>query len=510
MLKLFQGGRHHPPAHVNKPLPEPLVDPDEGKTPIGELIIIPIQGRDLPNRERFGKQNPFILFKLGNVSRRTSTDVRGGQRPRWNDDQICISVYASDAKDAKSLFVTCLDEDHQKNELIADCVINLDKVFEHGQHDDWFELRYKGREAGELMLQLTYYAQPSHNDSHVAPGGIDPHVAMNGFSGYPSAGLYPPVNANKHPALPVQQLYPPLQDGGAYPPAAFPNPSLGYPPQRPIQGQSGYPPQQPIQGQSGYPPAQYNTMNRYPPQLDSFNNGYPPQFNNTFHGYPPQEAFYGNYSHNGNNSNNSNNGNNYNNNNNTNNNMYPPVNNFNIGVGGLYPPVQQPLSRPASAPGSVGYPPMGYPFPTAASNNLYPPTQVSGSGYPPPPPSTFSHQNPSMPLPVPALKQESVPQTFASSSYPGTFPGAFPTPQRHPSPPAHSTNSDSNNSSHYGSTLAGHKQSVSTGYPATTLSSPVFPGEYPRPRSTSPPALPPRNQIQPRGLPSYEQAIYGA
>jgi hypothetical protein len=55
---------------------------------VGELVIIPIHGRDLPKRERFGKQDPFILFKLGNVSKRTSTDVRGGQRPRWNDEQV--------------------------------------------------------------------------------------------------------------------------------------------------------------------------------------------------------------------------------------------------------------------------------------------------------------------------------------------------------------------------------------------------------------------------------------
>ncbi|KAF9957238.1 hypothetical protein BGZ72_002019 [Mortierella alpina] len=86
MHRLLNGGR--PAANMNKPLPEPLVDPDEGKTPIGELVIIPIQGKDLPNRERFGKQDPFILFKLGNVSKRSSTDVRGGQRPIWKDDQI--------------------------------------------------------------------------------------------------------------------------------------------------------------------------------------------------------------------------------------------------------------------------------------------------------------------------------------------------------------------------------------------------------------------------------------
>jgi len=51
-------------------------------------VIIPIQGKDLPNRERFGKQDPFILFRLGNVSKRGVTDVRGGQRPVWKDDQV--------------------------------------------------------------------------------------------------------------------------------------------------------------------------------------------------------------------------------------------------------------------------------------------------------------------------------------------------------------------------------------------------------------------------------------
>ena len=44
-------------------------------------------------------------------------------------------MYESDAKDAKSLYVTCLDEDPKKNDLIGDCVINLAKVLEQGEHD---------------------------------------------------------------------------------------------------------------------------------------------------------------------------------------------------------------------------------------------------------------------------------------------------------------------------------------------------------------------------------------
>ncbi|KAF9181336.1 hypothetical protein BGZ49_004856, partial [Haplosporangium sp. Z 27] len=135
MHKLFHGRFGLAPSHVNRPLPEPIIDLDEGKTPIGELIIVPIQGRDLPNREKFGKQDVFVLFKLGNVCRKTSTDVRGGQRPRWNNEQISMLMYQSDAHDATSLYVSCLDEDHQKNDLIGDCVINLAKVLEHGEHD---------------------------------------------------------------------------------------------------------------------------------------------------------------------------------------------------------------------------------------------------------------------------------------------------------------------------------------------------------------------------------------
>ncbi|KAK3809599.1 MAG: hypothetical protein J3R72DRAFT_82038 [Linnemannia gamsii] len=71
---------------------------------------------------------------------------------------INIKMYESDAKDATSLYVTCLDEDHQKNDFIGNCVVNLATVIDYGEHDDWFELTFKGREAGELQLQLTYYS----------------------------------------------------------------------------------------------------------------------------------------------------------------------------------------------------------------------------------------------------------------------------------------------------------------------------------------------------------------
>ncbi|KAF9945553.1 hypothetical protein BGZ70_003742 [Mortierella alpina] len=379
MHRLLNGGR--PAANMNKPLPEPLVDPDEGKTPIGELVIIPIQGKDLPNRERFGKQDPFILFKLGNVSKRSSTDVRGGQRPIWKDDQINIFMYESDAKDAKSLYVTCLDEDPKKNDLIGDCVINLAKVLEQGEHDDWFELSYKGREAGMLMLQLTYYSHDPVVPAQVPmvsaagypygtlPAGAGRPVSPSGQNHYVGhhTPVVPPVNPYGQPAAPANpyaanNAYP------GYPTAAAPgyaDPNLGADPSKRLSF-TGQPPAQP----GGFPAAGYPANQGYPAQVPGQQTGFPPQTG----GFPPQ------------------------------------VNNAFPAPGGGYPPATAVPNTPFPAahplPGSQGGggPPAGYPF---AASNIYPPNtsnsgiNTSGPGFPgQTPPQGFPQGGPGFPGPA--------------------------------------------------------------------------------------------------------------
>ncbi|GJJ78549.1 hypothetical protein EMPS_10908 [Entomortierella parvispora] len=412
MHKLFQGARNHISPPVNKPLPEPLVDPDEGKTAIGELIIIPIQGRDLPNRERFGKQDPFILFKLGNVSKRTMTDIRGGQRPRWKDEQVEILMYDSDAKDATSLFVSCLDEDHQRNELIGDCVINLAKVMEKGEHDDWFELSYKGREAGELMLQLTYYSHdldsPLHKQNRPpnppVPSGtlagrrpihpVNPVVAAVKADAAAAAAAKADSAAARPTTTPATALVPTakLDSGPIYQPPSIPaapadgrnspsgqNQYIGHPapqmaPNHPFGQQlpTGAGPYGTVNGfqsfsppQPTYPPqnAQQHRPDLYPPVgYPPHNPGYPPQqtgYPPQLPGYPPQQS------------------------------GYPPQQSGYPPQQSGYPPQQSgyPPQQSGYPPQQIGYPSQqtGYPpqqmYPPA--NGGYPPQHNSFSGYPP-------------------------------------------------------------------------------------------------------------------------------
>ncbi|KAF9927442.1 hypothetical protein FBU30_003241 [Linnemannia zychae] len=420
MHKLFHGGRNHTPSHVNKPLPEPLVDPDEGKTPIGELVIVPIQGRDLPNRERFGKQDPFILFKLGNVSKRTSTDVRGGQRPRWKDEQINIKLYESDAKDATSLYVTCLDEDHQKNDFIGDCVINLAKDTNNPTHRQNRHPSTPASNGAPARRPVHPTNGPVKVDDHPSASvstATNTNLATVATTTNPSpisnAPMYrPPENVGPSLSVPHNTAggfypYGPSQQGGRISPQgqsgrisphghgvdgrisphghdgrvspsgqngrispSHQNHGGGYPPLYPQYQQNQqihpmpgptalYPPPGP-----GYPPAgfadyplQQNQNTGYPPQ-QSQNTGYPPMQPTMNQGYPPINSPFGQMPT-----------------------GYPPTTFPSTGypprpmghVGGLYPPVQLPLQTTPipTGPSLGGYPPVGYPF--GASPGIYPP-----------------------------------------------------------------------------------------------------------------------------------------
>lgn len=39
--------------------------------------------KNLPNKKKIGKQDPYAVARLAKVAKRTDTDVRGGQVPKW-------------------------------------------------------------------------------------------------------------------------------------------------------------------------------------------------------------------------------------------------------------------------------------------------------------------------------------------------------------------------------------------------------------------------------------------
>ena len=50
---------------------------------IGTLVVIVDRAKNLPNRKTMGKQDPYCAARLGKEAKKTETDKRGGQTPRW-------------------------------------------------------------------------------------------------------------------------------------------------------------------------------------------------------------------------------------------------------------------------------------------------------------------------------------------------------------------------------------------------------------------------------------------
>lgn len=57
---------------------------------IGTLVAVIDRAKNLPNRKTMGKQNPYCAARLGKEAKKTDTDLRGGQTPKWYYDPVSV------------------------------------------------------------------------------------------------------------------------------------------------------------------------------------------------------------------------------------------------------------------------------------------------------------------------------------------------------------------------------------------------------------------------------------
>ncbi|KAL2822165.1 hypothetical protein BDW59DRAFT_149726 [Aspergillus cavernicola] len=122
---------------------------------IGTLVAIVDRAKNLPNRKTMGKQNPYCAARLGKEARKTDTDLRGGQTPRW-DQELRFTVHES--PDYFKLKLSVFNDD-KRTDLIGETWIDLKDLIIHGgsQSDQWHPLQFRGKYAGEIRLEMTYY-----------------------------------------------------------------------------------------------------------------------------------------------------------------------------------------------------------------------------------------------------------------------------------------------------------------------------------------------------------------
>ncbi|AEO63636.1 uncharacterized protein THITE_70813 [Thermothielavioides terrestris NRRL 8126] len=121
---------------------------------IGTLVVVVDRAKNLPNRKTIGKQDPYCAARLGKEAKKTTTDIRGGQTPKWQELRFTVH----DSPDYYQLKVSVFNDD-KKTELIGETWIDLRAIVVPGggQSDQWHQLAYKGKYAGEVRIEITYY-----------------------------------------------------------------------------------------------------------------------------------------------------------------------------------------------------------------------------------------------------------------------------------------------------------------------------------------------------------------
>ncbi|KAF4550393.1 C2 domain-containing protein 3 [Elsinoe fawcettii] len=123
---------------------------------IGTLVVVLDRAKNLPNRRTMGKQDPYCAARLGKEAKKTNTDMRGGQTPRW-DQELRFTVHES--PDYHNLKVSVFNDDKRTDLIGETWVALMDRVIVPGggRHDGWHHLNYKGKYAGEVRIEMSYY-----------------------------------------------------------------------------------------------------------------------------------------------------------------------------------------------------------------------------------------------------------------------------------------------------------------------------------------------------------------
>ncbi|POV94425.1 hypothetical protein PSHT_16229 [Puccinia striiformis] len=169
--------------------------------PLGTLIVVVLKARNLPNKQRIGKQDPYATCTYLSHQKRTKTDKRGGQHPVW-DDELRFDIY-DNPKDAmasasvsttatggivpvkstappigsagsagvKELRVAVFADDPRDPNLIGEGKVDLTETLKKGEFDDWVTVTNKGKYQGEVYLEMTFYsAKPPPEKIHTPTG----------------------------------------------------------------------------------------------------------------------------------------------------------------------------------------------------------------------------------------------------------------------------------------------------------------------------------------------------
>lgn len=101
---------------------------------IGTLVVVVLKARNLQDKHTFYKQDVFAQISLGDNTKKTPVEEKGGQHPVW-DAELRFHIYESTAQKNKMMRVACYSKEPRSEDLVGQAEVDITETLRTGEFD---------------------------------------------------------------------------------------------------------------------------------------------------------------------------------------------------------------------------------------------------------------------------------------------------------------------------------------------------------------------------------------
>ena len=100
---------------------------------LGTLVVVVLKARNLPD-DHFYKQDVYTTVTLQGHTKKTKVDVKGGQRPEW-DEELRFTLTDSTSASAKKMEIACWSKEARQDSVVGKGEIDVSNTLRTGEFD---------------------------------------------------------------------------------------------------------------------------------------------------------------------------------------------------------------------------------------------------------------------------------------------------------------------------------------------------------------------------------------
>ena len=130
----------------------------------GKLRLTVIEAKLTRDTDFWSKMDPFCVLNYREQQFKTKVKQNAGKLPKWDETFEIDVKYIGD-----ELYIGVKDEDLTKADVIGDGQLKLSALCVNGGLDEWFDIFYKGKNAGKIHLKGEWFPSTGGQPQQVNP-----------------------------------------------------------------------------------------------------------------------------------------------------------------------------------------------------------------------------------------------------------------------------------------------------------------------------------------------------